>query len=208
MTMPPSQRIVRINAPKLLLVEGQDDRRFFGAFIRRLSIDDIRVETYGGTANFGNFLALLVANPQFDVVTSIGIARDADRSRQSAFDSVAGSLRQTNLPVPDGAMRPVTANGIRVSILIIPPGSETGELEDLCLAALGNDDRVLECADQYLDCVTDAGIELPERMKSRLHAYLAAGNEPGRRLGEAADAGIWDWASPAFAQVADFLRGL
>ena len=208
MTTTPSQRIVRINAPKLLLVEGQDDRRFFSAFIRHLSISDMQVEVYGGTANFGNFLALLVANPQFDNVTSLGIVRDADSSRQSAFDSVAGSLRRANLPVPGGAMRPAVAHGIRVSALIIPPGSETGELENLCLSALGNDDPVLDCADRYLDCVTDAGIRLPDRTKSRLHAYLAAGNEPGRRLGEAADAGVWNWTSPAFAQVADFLRSL
>ena len=208
MTTTPSQRIVRINAPKLLLVEGQDDRRFFSAFIRWLSISNMQVEVYGGTANFGNFLALLVANPQFDNVTSLGIVRDADSSRQSAFDSVAGSLRRANLPVPCGATRPAVAGGISVSVMIIPPGSETGKLENLCLGALGDDDPVLDCADQYLDCVTDAGIRLPDRTKSRLHAYLAAGNEPGRRLGEAADAGIWNWTSPAFAEVADFLRSL
>ena len=198
----------QITAEKLLLVEGLDDRRFFSVFARYLRIVDVQVELYGGKDNLGNFLALLSRNPQFAGVTTLGIVRDADRSRQSAFDSVAGSLRRAGLPTPSELMRPATENGLSVSVLIIPPDADNGELEDLCLSTLGDNDPVLPCVDQYLDCAANAGVALPERSKSRLHAYLAAAGEPGRRLGEAADAGVWDWSSPAFDQVADFLRNL
>ena len=47
--------------------------------------------------------------------------------------------------------------------------------------------------------------------KTKVHTYLAVGidgKDPGLRLGEAAEAGVWDWNSPAFAQITDFLSKL
>ena len=56
--------------------------------------------------------------------------------------------------------------------------------------------------------------------KARLHSYLSIGpvhttvegnitrRRPALRLGEAAEAGVWDWSSAAFQQVRDFLIGL
>ena len=208
MAMLPPPAPIETAKQKLLAVEGQDDRRFFGAFLKSLQISDVQVQGYGGTPNFRNFLTQLVASAQFNDIDVLGVVRDADRSRQSAFDSIVGALRHAGLPAPPEPIYPVTENGLTVSVLIIPPDSHHGELEDLCLSALSDDNRALACVDRYLDCVTDAGVELPERAKSRLHAYLAAGNQPGRRLGEAADAGIWDWSSPAFDQVTNFLRSL
>lgn len=208
MTMPPSPSPIDTTMQKLLVVEGEDDRRFFGAFLKHLQITDMRVQRYGGTPNFRNFLTQLVASAQFNDIDVLGIVRDSDRSRQSAFASIISSLQHVGLPVPPEPVYPVTENGLTISVLIIPPDSHDGALEDLCLSALGDNDRTLVCVDQYLDCAANSGTVLPKRSKSRLHAYLAAGNEPGRRLGEAADAGIWDWSSPEFAQVADFLRSL
>ncbi len=208
MTLRRAADALHITSEKLLLVEGLDDQRFFNAFARYLQIPNIQTETYGGRYNLRNILGLLVRNPQFGGVTALGIARDADSNRQSAFESVVSQLQRVGLPTPTAPMLPVADAGRSVSVLIIPPDSDAGALEDLCLSALMEDNPLLICADQYLECAATAGIESRQRAKSRLHAYLAAGKEPGRRLGEAADAGVWDWSSPAFGQVAGFLCNL
>ena len=80
----------------------------------------------------------------------------------------------------------------------------------------------MECVETYLDCLSRSGpsIDPSTLAKAKVHTYLAAGpvytagtnqtqrRRPGLRLGEAADAGVWDWSSQAFRQVALFLRNL
>ena len=208
-------------ATKLLLVEGNDDRRFFGAMREHLGVTGIEIDSYNGKPNLGNDLSERIRNPGFQAVSSLGIVRDADDSAQSAFDSVVGSLRRVNLPTPDASAMPVERDGLRVSVLILPPGDNEGELEDVCLRAIaGSQD--MECVEGYIGCLNNAGppVAANRIAKARLHSYLAAGpvyvtqeGEPARRrpalrLGEAAEAGVWDWTSPAFERLAEFLRNL
>ncbi len=68
--------------------------------------------------------------------------------------------------------------------------------------------KALQCVDRYLFCRNPAIVPKSERSKARLHSYLAVADEPGRRLGEAANASVWDWNSPALRPLADFLLQL
>lgn len=210
---------------KLLLVEGNDDLRFFNAMCRHLGINIIQVDSYNGKSNLGNDLSERVRNPDFHRFFSLGIVRDADDSSRSAFDSVAGSLRRAKLPIPDGPMTPIERDGKRVSVLILPPDDMQGELEDVCLHSVAGS-LAMGCLESYFDCLSRSGPPIADNhlAKAKIHAYLASGpvplfytgepNEssvrrrPGLRLGEAADARVWDWSSPAFALVAGFLRSL
>ena len=206
---------------KLLLVEGPDDRRFFGAMCEHFGIADIAVSSYNGKPNLGNDLSERVRSPEFQTVSSLGIVRDADESSQSAFDSVTGSLRRANLPTPGGPGIPLVQDGLRVAVLILPPGAEQGELENLCLSSIeGTPD--LQCVGSYFDCLSkvEPSISANHIAKARLHSYLAIGpvhtthegvitrRRPGLRLGEAAEAGVWDWSAGDFQQVKDFLHSL
>lgn len=208
-------------ATKLLLVEGSDDRRFFRAFSRGLGIADIEVGNFNGKSNLGNDLSARVRSPEFHTVSSLGIVRDADESSQSAFDSVIGSLRRAELPTPDGPIIPIEHDGMRISVLILPPEDEQGELENVCLSSIeGVSD--MRCLESYFDClsIVEPSITANHMSKARLHSYLAIGpvhtssdgnmtrRRPALRLGEAAEAGVWDWSSPAFDKVAEFLRNL
>ena len=206
---------------KLLLVEGNDDRRLFGAMSKHLVINDIEISRYNGKANLRNDLAERVRNPDFQTVTSLGVVRDADESAQSAFDSVIGSLRRAGLPTPDAPVVPIESDGLQVSVLILPPDDSQGELENVCLNSIEGMPDLL-CVESYLDCLSQSERPVLEnnRAKVRLHSYLAAGpihtaddgnlsrRRPALRLGEAAEAGVWDWNSPAFGQLAYFLRNL
>ena len=210
---------------KLLLVEGADDRRLFGALAGDLGIDGIVVESYNGKPNLGNDLANRVRSPNFRSYSSIGIVRDADDDARSAFDSVIGSLRRANLPTPSAPNSSATQRNLRIAVLIIPPSERRGELEDMCLHSI-EDTAEYACVDAYISCLETIGRPISDNRlaKAKVHTYLAAGPEPrffagapdessgrrnpGLRVGEAAEARVWNWTSPAFAQVADFLRSL
>ncbi len=210
---------------KLLLVEGNDDLRFFGAMSKHLAINGIEISSYNGKPKLANDLAERVRNPDFQTVTSLGIVRDADNSSQSAFDSVVSSLQRAKLPTPDEIVTPAERDGLRVSVLILPPGKDTGELENVCLSSIeGTSD--MQCVESYLDCISNAGPSIADNRlaKAKIHAYLAGcptplfytgephestgRRQPGLRLGEAADGRVWDWTSPVFAPLASFLRNL
>ena len=218
MTLPQQDGVL---ATKLLLVEGKDDLRFFRAMSRHLGMTDISVSSYHGKGNLRNDLSDRVRSPGFQAVSSLGIVRDADDSSISAFDSVISSLRRVNLPTPDAPAMPVEWDGLRVSVLIVPPYGSQGELENVCLRSIEGRSE-MQCVESYFDCLSDmeppiAGNHIA---KARLLSYLAVGpvrvtgsgeisrRQPGLRLGEAAEAGVWDWSSAAFQQVRDFLIGL
>ncbi len=188
---------------KFLLVEGNDDKRFFEAFMRHLGETAVAVEIYGGKENLGNRLVNLSGRLNSLAAASVGIVRDADESAQSAFDSVIGSLRRVNLPTPDAPNTPTDRDGLRVSVLILPPDREQGELENVCLRSIESA-ADLQCVETYFDCLSKVEplISANHLAKARLHSYLAAGpvyatqgsesvrRRPGLRLGEAAEAGV------------------
>src|SRR5438067_7791714 len=86
--------------PKLLLGEGEDEKRFFTALAEHLSLADVQVEQYGGKLRLRAFLRTLPARPGYADLVSIGITRDADESADDAFRSVCRALRDVPLPEP------------------------------------------------------------------------------------------------------------
>lgn len=163
-------------ATKLLLVEGNDDIRFFQAMSWHFGITDVTVSSYNGKPNLGNDLSDRVRGPEFQAVSSLGIVRDADDSSRSAFDSVVGSLRRARLPTPDAPITSIERDGLRISVLILPPDDEQGELENVCLGSI-EDSREMQCVESYLTCQNRLEPEIASSQiaKARLHSYLAAG---------------------------------
>jgi hypothetical protein len=196
-----------LSKPKLLIGEGKEEVDFFTAFLTHLNIRDIQVEQYGGKQGLKSYLRTLVVRPGYLDIVSLGITRDADNSAQSAFQSVCNSLNRASLPVPSQP-REIVGDNPQVSIMILPDSQNTGMLEDLCLAAVETD-PVLQCVDEYFDCVyTTVGREPNNKAKARVHAWLSSQIEPDKRLGEAAKAGYWPWNSPGFDSLKQFLQAM
>ena len=191
------------------------------AMLGSLGITDVTMSIYNGKANLGNDLSARIRESEFQAVSSLGIVRDADDSSQSAFHSVVGSLQRANLPTPNAPTIPMERDGLRISVLILPPGDDCGELENVCLSSVAGITD-MQCVESYFDCLSNVepSIAANHMAKARLHSYLAIGpvhttdddhitrRRPALRLGEAAEAGVWNWSSPAFEKVADFLRNL
>lgn len=190
-----------------LLVEGNDQRNFFEALAKRLSLSTIQVRDYGGVNDLRGFLGAFAAMREFAKVDSIGIVRDAERKpADSAFDSVRSSLEKANLPAPEraGARNPGPPT---VTVFILPDNENPGMLETLLHKSFENtpEDR---CVDAYIRCLREAGNPVDRPDKTRVHAWLASRREPHVSAGVAAKKGYWDFGHPAFDDLRAFLSGL
>ena len=201
------QDVLKFVSPKLLLVEGRDEERFFPALLQHLNITDVQVVSYGGKPNFGPSLRVFVVTDGFEQVNSIGIVRDADTSADSALQSVRDNLRNVGLAVPDDFL--VSTDSFpKVSIFVMPNNSGEGELETLCLEAF-RDDPAMRCTEDFVSCFSAALDELPENLvKAKMHAFLSSREKSYLHIGEAADAGYFPWNNSAFSALARFLRNL
>ena len=210
----------------LLLVEGINDARFFDAFLSALDITDVQIAQVGGKPKFRPFLNhTLRSSRNFSRLRRLGIVRDADDNPDAALQSLCDALDAARLPRPSTHERNFPVGDLKVSIAILPDSSSTGNLEDLCLRSLSGNPEVM-CIDSYVDCITQNTMEIASKdlAVAKVNTYLAVGpipdyacntspdsiqrSNPGLRLGEAAEKGVWDWHSSTFSQLAKFLLTL
>ena len=191
-----------------LLVEGNDPRNFFEAFIRHLSLSNIEIQNFGGVNELRGFLRAFADSPRFyEVVESIGIVRDAETSAAGAFQSVQSSLENAALPVPNRPERR-TDTSPAVTVLILPGNNQQGMLETLlCESFAATPEN--DCINAFFECVDalpNASIKRPE--KARAHAYLTTKSDPHLSVGVAAKRNYWNLDHPIFDRVRDFLKTL
>ena len=203
---------ITIEKSHLLIVEGKDEEFFFGALLEWLGFSNIQILPIGGKTKFRkNLGALINRKAEFARVKRLWIARDADNDFNSAFQSICDTLKFFSLPVPQKPKIP-TDSYPEVSIFIFPDNKSPGILEDLCLKALQDntqDTPIVKCLENYFCCLARRSTEFPNNLsKAKIQAFLAAKEEPGKRLGEAAQAGYLPWDHPAFDEIKEFLRTL
>ncbi len=193
---------------KQLLVEGLDAERFFEVLLRREAVADVQVQNFGGGDELRRFLPAFKIAPRFDEkVTTLAIVRDAEDNHEAAFQSVCGTLKGANLPVPMCGGEFVGSKP-RVAVFILPGFNRIGMLDTLCLESV-LDDPAMHCVENYVECVERvSGRRLANPTKSRLYAFLASRTRPNLRLGEAADAGEFRLDSQAFAPLREFIHAL
>lgn len=200
--------IAEITSPIQLLVEGNDQRNFFEAFIEHLSLADIQIQNFGGVNELRAFLLALVNAPGFrDIVQSVGIVRDAETSAQAAFQSVQSSLRNAGLPVPNQPEER-TGGSLAVKVLILPDNSRPGMLETLLNETFANtpEDACINAFFECVEAVPTVSINNPD--KARAYAYLTTKPNPHHSVGMAAKQNYWDLDHPVFDQVRQFLMAL
>jgi hypothetical protein len=194
----------------VLVVEGpKDDEWFFKALARHLGLlEAIQIIPIYGKTNLRDRLKAIHSASRQDEATeiiSLGVVRDADENPAAAFQSVRDALRDAGFPVPEHALTPAGEHP-RVTVLILPNEQTPGMVEDFCLKAVENDNARI-CVEQYFQCLQQQGLSLPRNMsKARVQAFLASKPEPGKRLGEAAEAGYWPWDDQAFDEAKIFLE--
>jgi hypothetical protein len=197
----------RISKPKLLIGEGVEEVRFFGAFLVHLGIHDVQVEDYGGKQKLRSYLRNLSRRPGFPGLVSLGITRDADSSAKDAFASVSDALEVAGLPGPRRSGE-FCGGTLKVGVFVLPDGQNPGMLEDVCLASIVSDPAI-QCVEEYFKCIKERANRQPRTMsKARINTWLASQLEPDKRLGEAAECGYMPWNNPAFDRLKEFIRAL
>lgn len=204
-----TQQNLRIEQPRLLLVEGTDDYWFFRRIIERreregINSEGIQVVPYGGKDNFGNFLTgtLIPRLTSSELVEAIGVTRDADNDYTRAFQSIRNSLRMAGLPSPPSPLTFETGTfdgeTVQVVAYIMPDNQSPGELETLCLRAVSGSPAI-PCVDRFHECLESIGHVSGPAYKTRLGAFLSANpDNPNLLAGQAIAAGVIPWDNPAF----------
>lgn len=191
-----------------LLVEGNDQRNFFEAFIEHLSLADVQIQNFGGVNELRGFLLALTSAPGFrDIAQSIGIVRDAETSAQGAFQSVQDSLMNAGLPVPNHPEDRADSSPA-VTVLILPGDNSPGMLETLLNETFANtpEDACINAFFECVEAVPTVSINNPHKARARV--YLTTKPEPHLSVGVAAKRGYWDLNHPIFDQVRQFLMAL
>ena len=191
--------------PKVLIVEGEDEKNLFEAFLETLNIENIQIEPIGGKTKIRGNLYTLPAWTNYNIVNTIGIIRDADNNAKSAFQSVCDAVENAGLTKPAKQLK-LSFSRPQVAIMILPDTQSPGMLEDLCLKSVKGD-PAMECVDGYIDCLKKVDIDLPKNLsKARFMTYLASRLEADERMGIAAQQGYWNLDHQAFKKVKEFLR--
>lgn len=202
-------RPTRVESEIQLLVEGNDQRNFFEAFIEHLSIPHVQIQNFGGIRELGSFLLALRNAPGFGgAVKSVGIVRDAELSASSAFDSVLSSLKGAGLDLPERPEIPSLGTP-SICVLLLPGANKPGMLETLlCETLRGTPEE--SCIDSFFQCIAAAKLPAIKRLdKAKAWAYLTTKPDPHHSVGVATKKGYWgDLDQPLFSDICSFLKTL
>ncbi|AEF97100.1 DUF3226 domain-containing protein [Methanotorris igneus] len=140
----------KITKGKILIVEGEDEKRFFKEFLNFLGISDVQILKYDGKNNLKNRLKVWVRDSNFRNVNIFGIIIDADNNSHTSFQSVCDILRNVGLKPPQKMY--VFSDGYpRIGVYIMPGNFENGMLEDLCIRTVKNC-PLIQCVDNLIEC--------------------------------------------------------
>ena len=208
--MPARERRIEISQDLLLLVEGRDEFNLFKRLIESCFsyTPGIQVMDIGGRTTLGRSLKTIrtvaLSRPS---LRSIGVVRDADTSTADSFRSVHDSVKQAGY-TPPTAHAEFSEASPSVGIFIVPDGSKPGAIETICRRSVQDEDAA-KCVEAYMECLeTHDALKSNVPDKTFAHAYLAATSDPVARVGEGALQGVWNFQSPAFADLRKFIHDL
>jgi len=199
-----------LRGPLLLLVEGMDDFKVFRCILEKTGLgpNDVELRPLGGKNDLPERMKALTLAHGFDSVRAVCVVRDADDSPDAAFQSVADAFRLNGLPTPKKAFE-VVGNGLRTAAMLTAGPDGRGELEDMCLASVAEGDVGVGCANCLIDCLQRNGIDPRRKIgKRRLLAFLASKPDVHVHIGVAAEAGMFNLGSQAFAPIISTLDAL
>lgn len=189
-----------------LLVEGTSPKGVLEVLCTSWNLLSIEIRDFRNVENLRTYLETFVRTRGFLDVTDLGIIRDAERSSQSAFQSVQHSLRNAGLDVPEFPGES-SRGAPAVSVLILPDSESEGNLESLLWRSVQEEPEA-RCVHEFLGCLNLGDVDITRRDKARVQAYLASKPRPHGAVSVAAKRGHWDPQHRAFSQLRRFLLNL
>ena len=168
--------------PKVLLVEGLDDRHVVQHLQDRTSsAPSFDIQDKEGIDNLLRFIEPEIRVPGR---AAVGIVADANDSPDARWDAISHRLREAGVEPPEA--RPpdgMIVDGLpRVGVWLMPDNQRSGELEDFVQEMIPSGDPAWPLAKGYIRDIPKEARKFPARKTSRaeLHAWLATREEPGR----------------------------
>ena len=169
--------------PKVLLVEGLDDRHV----VRRLqertsSAPSFDIRDKEGIDNLLRFIEPEIRVPGR---AAVGIVADANDNPDVRWAAISHRLREAEIggvpkaPSPGGT---IMDGPPRVGVWLMPDNRRPGELEDFVQEMIPSGDPAWPLARKYIEDIPKEARKFPAGKTSRaeLHAWLATREEPGR----------------------------
>lgn len=195
---------------RVLVVEGPDDQHVMWNLCARHALPETFVVQVAG--NDREVLKLLRSEPKASDLERLAVILDADTDLERRWQEVsralvaAGYRDMPERPAPGGTI----VHGPDMppaGIWLMPDNRLPGILEDFMTFLIPAGDTLLPLVDGFLDGIPASArrFAVKDRSKARMHAWLAAQEQPGRPLGLAIKARYLDAEA---AEVAPFLSWL
>ena len=172
--------------PKLLLVEGTDDKNVIESLAKS---DDLDVEfEIDQRTGFSGVINGVLGHWQSRGLQAIGIVVDADESLTSQWRILSESFRthpvMRDLPNTPEVGGTVIPGQPRLGVWVMPDNTSSGELEDFIFKMIPQPDPIWPRSEKYIDDIIDDIPEVdrpfPEHksLKAKVHAWMATRSWP------------------------------
>ena len=203
----------RTEPPKLLLVEGVDDKHVVEHLCGKLVPDLVPDRDFRCQDTRGIDPLLKAISPALRPFerTALGIVVDANDNPVTRWRAIGHRLRGADVQLPDQPAQGGTIiNGEpRVGVWLMPNNSTPGELEHFVAKLVPKGDPVWPLAERYINGIPSEHRRFSPRkeLRAKLHAWLATRQEP-RKMGAAIGTAELDAGGALAGQFADWLRTL
>lgn len=226
------------SAPRVLLVEGQDDKHMIWQLCKRDPSFSVSRE---GAEGYEMWVKIRNQRTKFEItekgsrkslldsiwvevnasgMQTVGIIMDADSDVRNSWKDIITGFSGTDIKLPASPattgtiVNPgVSPSGVplpRIGVWLMPDNESKGELEDLAFSMVPSNDDTWKLAQNYID-----GIPSPERKfqpdkidKAKLYAWLATRKEPSRMGAAIGAAGGLDASIPVCKDLLAWLSDL
>jgi hypothetical protein len=204
---------IKIEAEKILFVEGLTDKGFFEEFLKSMDIYDVQIIELNGKNKFKKEIPLILSQESRKKIKKYALIRDADKSENAAFDSCKNIL----LKLKDKTLFSAINNKTKISKefysgnpsvgihILKKPNHNYGMLEDLLWKLIHP--NIKTCIKNYLICVNLERSVYKKYSKNKIFAFLAVQNEGLGSIGVAAKKKIWSFDDVVFNPLRYFLEG-
>lgn len=192
--------------PKLLLVEGVDDK----AVVKHFHDQHQHLPEFAISNKRGLPGLLDSISPEIKVSgrTALGIMADSNEDLHARWQAISNRLKAVNVPLPSQLTLTGTIinHNPRVGIWLMPDNNSSGELEDFVRRLIPSSDPVWPRAQEYINNIPqdDRKFKTKKIVRAQVHAWLAARSSP-RKMGTAIRARDLDATVPLATDFADWL---
>ena len=209
---------LKIEKSQVIICEGKDDKAFINCFLKSFMPNSdvcIQIIYAGGKDEIRPLLQNLHSLPNFGIIRSLAVIRDADNNPTGASQSIQNALRTAGFAVPTGPCLFANGNGtnaamknIKVAYALFPKFNQidanaSGAIENLCMEIIDFSqntelEKISSIAQDALTAVERCGITLNRRHKNELYTFFSLTNElVGKHIKFVAPKTIFDYTSNA-----------